>query len=209
MNQIFGGIRMTWLKVIVFAIAAGAYTGAVMLIPALRNTSFQDIGIAFEWWVIFAVIVVVNCTKSWEAALKCFLFFLISQPMVYIVEMVFGGLSFEMAWYYYRAVWFKATLLTLPGGFIAYFCKKQNFWGSVVMALGNTIMAAMGYYYFTQLTGHFPHHLLSMLVCLAGIFVMGLCIQKNTHGRIIAIAGPFVLVAVGLIGLSLLHIEIF
>ncbi len=209
MNKIFGGLRMTWRNVILFAIAAGAYTGAVMLIPALRNTSFQDIGIAFEWWVIFAVIVVVNCNKSWEAMLKCFVFFLISQPMVYLVEMIFGSLSFEMAWYYYRAVWFKATLLTLPGGFIAFFCKKQNIFGSIVMALGNTILAAMGFYYFTKMVEDFPHHIISLAVCVAGILVMGICIQKAALRRVIAVAGPLVLAAVGLIGLSLLQIDIF
>ena len=95
MNKLFGGLKMTWLKVIAFAIIAGLYTGAVMLMPFLKETSFQDIGIMFEWWVVFAVIVVVNCDKCWDAMLKCFAFFLISQPLIYLTEIVFGSMSFE------------------------------------------------------------------------------------------------------------------
>ena len=135
---------MSWLTVILFAVAAGIYTGAVMLIDALEETSFQDIGIAHEWWVFFAVIIVVNCNKSWEAMLKCFVFFLVSQPLVYIVQILFGSLTIDKAWLYYGGVWLPATFLTLPGGFIAYHCKKQNLLGAVILGLGNTIQAFMG-----------------------------------------------------------------
>ena len=36
---------MSWLSVVLFAVAAGVYTGAVMLAGVLKDTSFQDIGI--------------------------------------------------------------------------------------------------------------------------------------------------------------------
>lgn len=48
MKILFGELKMTWLKVIVFAIIAGMYSGAVMLIPFLKETSFQDIGMTSE-----------------------------------------------------------------------------------------------------------------------------------------------------------------
>ena len=147
MERIFGKLKMSWLFVILFAVIAGVYTGAVMLIPFLENTSFQDIGISYEWWVVFAVIIVVNCKKSWEAMLKCFVLFLISQPLVYLVEVLFGTLSAEMAMYYYRSIWLPMTFLTLPGGFIAFYCKKQNALGAVVLGLGNTILLILGIAY--------------------------------------------------------------
>ena len=91
---------MGWLAVILFAVVAGAYTGIVGFIPASEGTSFKDIAISYEWWVIFAVVIASNCTKSWESALKIFVFFLISQPLCFIVEVVFG-LSVDQALYYY------------------------------------------------------------------------------------------------------------
>ncbi len=182
---------MRWPSVLLFALITGAYTGAVMLIPRLGGTSFQDIGITYEWWVIFAVIIVVNCKKSWEAMLKCFVFFLISQPVVYTVEIIFGSLSIEQGWSYLR-LWLPKIFLTLPGGFIAFFCKKQNLFGSIVLGLGNTIQAIMGVYFFSSVIQNFPYHLLSTIVCFGSILCMSFFIQKKATCRLISILIPVV-----------------
>lgn len=195
MKKLFNDLKMSWPRVILFAVLAGIYTGAVMLFPALESTSFQDIGIYYEWWVIFAVIIVVNCKKGIEAALKCFVFFLISQPLVYITEIVFGSLTLELAKMYYFSTWLPMTFLTLPGGFIAYFCKKQNLLGSVILGLGNTLMLGMGLFYALNTVRNFPHHLLSALVCFAAVIIMTLSIQKEKKNRALAFILPIVLVA--------------
>jgi hypothetical protein len=193
MKRLFGELNMSWLAVILFAAIAGIYTGGILLVDFLKDTSFQDIGISFEWWVIFAVIIVVNCRKNWEAMLKCFVFFLLSQPLVYAVQVLFGDLSPDKALYYYRAIWFPMTLLTLPGGFIAYYCKKQNLLGAVILGLGNTIQALLGVSYFAQAVSNFPHHLLSAAVCLGSIFLMTFQIQKKRPYRFLSVLIPLVL----------------
>ena len=86
LHWLFGGINMAWPKVIVFAVVTGAYTGIVNLIPALHDTSLSSIAVTWEAWVLFALIVACNCKKAWESALKVFVFFLISQPLVYLVD---------------------------------------------------------------------------------------------------------------------------
>lgn len=199
MKHLYGDLKMTWFKVILFAIVAGIYTGFILTVPILKDTSFQDIGISYEWWVIFAVIIVVNCKKSWEAMLKCFVFFLISQPLVYLTEILLGCLSSEMGMYYYLNIWLPMTFLTIPGGFIAYFCKKQNPFGSIVLGLGNTIQTILGISYFGRAMNNFPHHLLSGIVCILSIFVMSISIQKERKNRIIAIVFPVLLTVVLLI----------
>ncbi len=196
MKKIYGNLKMSWLTVILFAVAVGVYTGLVMMIDALNETSFQDIGIAFEWWVIFAVIVVVNCNKGWEAALKCFVFFLISQPIIYAVQILFGHLASDLAWIYYKTTWLPATFLTLPGGFIAYYCKKQNMLGAVILGLGNTIQALMGVSYFYRAFNSFPNHILSAIVCFASIFIMSFYIQKKNKYRLVSILLALVLAGV-------------
>lgn len=195
-RNLFGNLKMRWLYVVVFAVAAGVYTGAVMLFDCLKDTSFQDIGISYEWWVIFAVIIVVNCRKNWEAMLKCFVFFLISQPLVYAVQMLFGDLTTDLAFYYYWDIWLPATFLTLPGGFIAYYCKKQNTLGAVVLGLGNTIQAVFGIHYLASAIFNFPHHILSSIVCFGSIIVMSFQIQKDKKYRLISTLLPFVLMIV-------------
>lgn len=193
MKRLFGGIPMTWLRTVLFAAAAGIYTGLVMTIPFLDGTSFQDIGVSYEWWVIFAVIVVVNCGKGWEAALKCFVFFLISQPLVYLTEILLGALESEMGLYYYRAIWLPMTMLTLPGGFIAYFCKQQTPLGAFILGLGNAIQAMLALVYFLMAVQMFPYHLLSALVSLGSIPLMTLLIQKERKNRLIAFLVPAIL----------------
>lgn len=203
MQRLFGNLKMNWLSVILFAVVTGVYTGAIMLFDILKDTSFQDIGISYEWWVIFAVIIVVNCEKNREAALKCFAFFLISQPLVFAVQVLFGPLSLYKAMYYYRAIWLPATFLTLPGGFIAYYCKKQNMLGAVILGLGNAIQASLGVFYIGQAINSFPHHLLSGIVCFSSIFLMSFQIQKEKKYRLISILISLVLTVIAIILLKL------
>lgn len=195
MKKLFGEIKMTWPKTILFAVITGVYTGAIMLVPALKETSFQDIGISYECWVIFAVIIVVNCQKNWEAMLKCFVFFLISQPLVYIVEILFGGLGIEWAKSYYFGMWLPMTFATIPGGLIAFYCKKQNLFGSIILGLGNTIQLAMGTSYIPKMTSDFPHHLLTIILCYVSVVVMSLAIQKEKKYKIISMVIPVALTA--------------
>lgn len=194
--KLFGGLQMKWLTVILFALGAGIYTGLVMVPSFLKDTSFQDIGILYEWWVIFAVIVVTNCKKNWEAMLKCFVFFLISQPLVYGVEILFGTVTLTQAAGYYLHMWGPMTLLILPGGLVAYYCKKQNALGAVVMGLGNTIVLIMAAFYVIQTATNFPRHLFSALVSLGGAAAMTVGVQKQNKNRIIA-----TVVAVGMTAL--------
>ncbi len=203
MKNLYGNLKMSWLSVILFAVIAGIYTGAVMLINVLDDTSFQDIGISYEWWVIFAVVIVVNCEKNREAMLKCFVFFLISQPLVYATEVLLGDLTLDMAIYYYRGIWLPATILTLPGGFIAYYCKKQNIPGAVIMGLGNTIQAILGVHYVIETAGNFPHHILSAIVCFGSIFLMSFEIQKENIYRLISLLVPLVLTVIALVFMAM------
>lgn len=185
---------MSWWKVILFAFATGIYTGFIMIIPALKDTSFQDIGFTYEWWVIFAVILVANCRKNWDAMLKCFVFFLISQPVIYAIEIIFGSLKPELAFLYYKSTWLPMTFLTLPGGFIAWYCKKQNLLGSIVLGLGNTIQFVMGTSYAIKTFADFPHHLLTVIVCFVSAFLMSFTLQKKHIYRAVSLIVPTVLV---------------
>lgn len=195
MKKLYGDLNMSWLRVILSALLAGVYTGTMMLIPAFRDTSFQDIGIHYEWWVIFAVLIAGNCKSGPEAALKCFTFFLISQPAVYLVEILFGSLTFEYAWRYYRSYWLPMTFLTFPGGWIAHCCRKQGIAGGFILGLGNTIQLVFFLVYLTLMMRSFPHHLLSSLVCLGSIVIMTFHIQNSKKGRLTAILVPLLFTA--------------
>ena len=175
---------MTWPRTLIFAAVAGVYTGLINQVPFLVDTSFRDIAVTYEWWVFFAIVVTVNCRRSWEAALKCFVFFLVSQPLVFLVEIPTIGL--DRAWFYYRAYWLKPTLLTLPGSFVAFYAQKQSPLGAAVLGVGNAIVALMGVTYMSLVLQSFPRHLLTVLFCLAEVVVSTLCLQPKLRERLIA-----------------------
>ncbi len=203
MKLLFTNIRMNWKKVILFGLLVGIYVGCMMSIPFFDDTSFQDIGISHEWWILFALIIVVNCKKSHEAALKCFTFFLISQPVVFIVEAILGHITWQLAYHYYFGIWFFQSLLTLPGGWIAYHVKKQNAIGAIILGIGNTLEALLGIHYGYQAITNFPHHLFSCIFCFFVITTTNIYIQKENKNRIISICTTIILFLITFVFLTL------
>lgn len=190
----FGGLPMTWPIVCGFAVITGIYVGVINQIPILHDTSFQDIAVTLEWWVLFAVLIVSNCKSAWEAGLKCLVFFLISQPVIFLVELPTIGL--DKALYYYTGIWLPISLLTLPGGAIAFLAKRQNVLGAAILGVGNTIVALMGVSYFQQILKVFPRHLLTVASCAAIVAVTILGIQKKRRTRLLSAAITVLLTAV-------------
>lgn len=167
-SKVFGGINMTWKKVIIFALITGVYTGLINLVPFLYETSFRDIAVNIEWWVLFGVIIASNCKKPLESGLKIFVFFLISQPMVYLVETPFLGVG---VWSYYK-YWAFITVLTLPGGMLANLIKKKNLLGTLVLSVALSLVAAMAEFYLEKVYVSFPHHILTVIFCILQIIVL-------------------------------------
>lgn len=189
----FGGLPMTWPIVCGFAVIIGIYVGVINQIPILHDTSFQDVAVTLEWWVLFAVLIVSNCKSAREAGLKCLVFFLISQPVIYLVELPAIGL--DKALYYYTSIWLPVSLLTLPGGAIAFLAKRQNALGAAILGVGNTIVALMGVSYFQQMLKVFPRHLLTVASCAAIIAVTVLGVQKKRQTRLLSAAITVLLTA--------------
>ena len=125
--------------------------------------------------------------------MKCLAFFLISQPIIYLVELPMLG--WDKALYYYSRIWLPISLLTLPGGVIAFFAKKQNVLGAVILGIGNAIVALMGVSYFLKLYRAFPRHLLTVISCAAMIAVTLLGVQKKWWTRLLSVATTILLTA--------------
>lgn len=202
LKKYFGEVNMTWGKVILLAVITAVVTAALNLIPALKDTSFQDIAISLEWWFLFAIFIIVNCDKWWEASLKCFVFFLISQPLIYLIEVPFNSMGWELFDYYGH--WFRLTVLTLPGAAIAFLLKKKNWLSVAVLSVATGFMAYMCVSYFNSAIASFPHHLLSCIFCIAlAVFLVLVLLDEKKH-RIAALAIVVFLLAV-FIGLTVMN----
>lgn len=167
LNKLFGGLNMSWPRVILFAVGAAVLTAVFLIVPVFKNSSFERMGVYLEAWVLFAVLIMANCRKPLEAALKTFVFFLVSQPLIYLFQVPFSWLGWGIFSFY--KTWLIWTVLTLPGAFVGWFITKRN-WLSVLIL--SPVLAFLGYTLFdcawTCLTG-FPQYLLAALFCLAQI----------------------------------------
>jgi hypothetical protein len=178
-KKLFGGLNLTWPKVIIWAVLAGVYTAVMAMLPIAKDTSFADISITYEVWVLFGIIIIMNSKSAIDSALKCFVFFLISQPLVYLIQVLCGSAGWEIFRYY--EYWFIQTVLTLPMGFIGHYMKKGKWWGLLILS---PILILVGAHYrdFLSVTlTYFPYHFLSALFCFVTLILYPLCIFENKN----------------------------
>ena len=168
LKKIFGGLNITWPVVIAGAIAAGIYTGVMAMMPGVQDTSLTDICVTFESWVLFAAIIVTNTKTPVESALKCFVFFLISQPLVFLVQVPLSGWAI-MGYYKNWILW---TIATLPLGFAGWYITKNNVVAVIVMAAGSIFLAFHAATFLGKFLSNPPWHILSFFFCVALILAM-------------------------------------
>ena len=207
MKKLFGNFEISYKFLIIFSIMLGIVVGILNRIPFLNNTSFQDIAIVLDMWFILAIFIIVNCKNVKEAICKCFIFFLISQPIIYFTEVIIDTVFYNKDFvdtfilyfknYYIRAGWFNLTILTIPGAFIAYQIKKNNVMSAIILSVATCYLAVMGTKgLLSSIFNNFPYHLLNSLICLVMAFYLIFIILKNKKERIIATC----ITIVGLVG---------
>ena len=185
-DKLFGGINLTWPKLIIAAIIAGALTAVIAIIPALQNTSLIGITVTFEVWVLFGIIIIMNSKSNLDSALKCFVFFLISQPLVYLIQVPFSSLGWQLFGYY--RYWFMWTLLCFPMGFIGYWMKKDKWWGYLILLPMIALTATSYATYFSDFLFYMPRFILISVFCAAAMILYPVVIFKNRIIRTIGAA---------------------
>ena len=176
LKKIFGEINLTWFKLIVMAIIAGVYTALMAMIPVVRDTSFSDLTVTFEVWIFLGIFIIMNSKSPIDSALKCFIFFLISQPLVYLVQDVVNHSNLFITYYRFWVLW---TIACIPMGFIGYYMKKDKWWGLLILIpmLLLTVEEGMGYLSETMFS--FPRHLLTTIFCMSVLIIYPLAIFNN------------------------------
>jgi len=186
LKKLFGEIDLTWTKLIIFAVLAGVYTAVMAILPITKHTSFADITIYFEAWILFGILIIMNSKSPIDSALKCFVFFLISQPLVYLIQVPFSALGWKIFGFY--RYWFIWTLFTIPMGFAGYYMKKDKWWGLLILL---PMLALLGYHYsiyMGQMLYHFPYHMLSMLFCAVTALLYPLIIFSEKKVKLAGVA---------------------
>ena len=199
LKALFGNVKISWKFLIIFSVIVGVTVGVLNRLPFLANTSFSDFAVVLELWIILAIFIITNSSSRKDAILKTFVFFLISQPLIYFVEAtyeaIFSGADlFSRAWFYFDQYyfhggrWFIWTLLTIPGSAIAYEIKRDNILSSVVLSVATGFLALSGGMTLLNcIFNTFPNHLFHALMALFFAFFFIFTILKEKTPRIISL----------------------
>ena len=194
MKKIFGGINLTWKKLIICSCLIGISVGLLNSIPALKDTTITDIATYFDFWIFCGIFIIMNSKSNKDSALKCFIFFLISQPLIYLAEVPFSRLGWGLFVYY--KYWFIWTILTIPMGYIGYYIKKDKWYGLLILT-PMLILLSLGVE--TSLGGliySFPHHLINLIFVITTLIVYPLALFNNKYLRYIGLTISIILIII-------------
>ena len=192
MRKLFFGIRPTWGRVLLFAVVTSILTAVVLRVPGLNDTSIAQLGVTLECWFLFALLIIMNCSKPLEAGIKTFVFFLIGQPLIYLLQVPFYFDGWKIFRFYPR--WGLMTLLTFPGAMLAWYVKKDKLWSGLILGVATAYLSVSCVSYFRSCVYHFPYGLAAGLFCGVFAVVFIFVLLKDRKARLVC-AGITVLAA--------------
>ena len=192
-DKLYGGINITWPRLILFAVGAAVLTSIFLIVPIFKDTSFAKMGETLEAWIFLAIIIIANSKKPLESALKTFVFFLISQPLIYLIQVPFNWQGWGIFQYY--KFWFILTLCTFPAAYIGWYIKKKNWLSLVILMPILILLALIAKDGISHVIYEFPHLLLMVVFCFAQILLYLYVFTKNVAQKIAGLLVPIVVVA--------------
>ena len=193
-DKLYGGINLTWPGVILYALGTAVLTSVFLIVPVFKNTSFHRMGETLEAWIFFAIIIIANTKKPLESALKTFVFFLVSQPLIYLIQVPFSWQGWGIFQYYKH--WFILTLCTFPAAFIGWYIKKKNWLSLLILTPVLALLAYLCEDGMKHVIHQFPNLLLMVLFCIAQVLIYLYVFTEKISQKIIGVLVPAAVVAV-------------
>lgn len=194
MNYLFGKINLTWKKIIISAIIIGTCVGLLNSIPYLFDTTITDIATYFDFWIFCGIFIIMNAKSNKDSALKCFIFFLISQPLIYLVEVPFSHMGWSLFNYY--KYWFIWTILTIPMGYIGYYIKKDKWYGLLILLPMLVLLSLSVEISLSGLIYSFPHHLINLIFVISSLLIYPLTLFNNKYIKYIGLTISILLIII-------------
>ena len=188
-GRLFGGIEMTWPKVLLFAVGTAILTAVFLQVPLFRHTSFEQMGVTLEAWIFFAVILMSNCKKPLESAVKTFVFFLVSQPLIYLFQVPFSWQGWHLFAYY--KTWFLLTIAVFPAAWVGWYLRKRNWLSLLILAPVLCFLTTVYLSAFRFTFAHFPYRLVTALFCLGQVVLYLCAFTSGVWQKVLGFALPF------------------
>lgn len=193
-DQLYGGLNMSWPVVILYAVATAVLSAVFLLVPVFQHTSFARMGETFEAWIFFAIIIMANCKKPLESALKTFVFFVVSQPLIYLIQVPFSELGWGLFGYY--RFWIVWTLLTFPMAYVGWYIRRKDWLSLLILAPILLALTSDSLNAFVYTSRHFPYLIVTALFCLAQVLIYLYRFTENRWQKRIGFFVPLLVVVV-------------
>lgn len=185
-EKLFFNTEITWKRLSVLAVVCGIVPGVLMIPSRFLGTSLRQPGTSFEFWIFAAMFIILNSKKPFEAGLKTFVFFLISQPIIYLVQVPFAALGWSLFQYYPR--WGVYTVLSFPGAMLAWYVKKNNILSVLILSVANGLLAFELVDFSRVLIKDFPRLLIAVLFIIGQMVLFVLLLFKDKKLKALSFA---------------------
>ena len=189
-DKLYGGINLTWLGVILYAVGTEALTTVFLVVPIFKDTSFMRMGETLEAWIFFAVIIIANTKSPLDSAFKTFVFFLISQPLIYLFQVPFSWQGWGLFQYYKH--WFILTLCTFPAAYI----RKKNWLSLLILMPVLILLAYICEDGLKHVIHQFPNLLIMVMFCILQELLYLYTFTEKVSQKIVGVLIPIVVIAV-------------
>jgi hypothetical protein len=196
-DKLYGGINLTWPGIILYAVGAAVLTTVFLVLPIFHGTSFVRMGETLEAWIFFAVIIIANAKSPLDSALKTFVFFLISQPPIYLFQVPFSWQGWGLFQYY--KYWFILTLCTFPAAYIGWYIKKKNWLSLLILMPVLILLAYLCEDGLKHVIHQFPSLLIMVVFCVLQVFLYLYTFTEKASQKIIGALVPAAVIAVMLL----------
>ena len=193
-DKLYGGINLTWLGVILYAVGTAALTTVFLVVPIFKDTSFMRMGETLEAWIFFAVIIIANTKSPLDSAFKTFVFFLISQPLIYLFQVPFSWQGWGLFQYYKH--WFILTLCTFPAAYIGWYIRKKNWLSLLILMPVLILLAYICEDGLKHVIHQFPNLLIMVMFCILQELLYLYTFTEKVSQKIVGVLIPIVVIAV-------------
>jgi len=192
-DKLYGGINLTWPGIILYAVGTAVLTTVFLVLPIFHGTSFVRMGETLEAWIFFAVIIIANAKSPLDSALKTFVFFLISQPLIYLFQVPFSWQGWGLFQYY--KYWFILTLCTFPAAYIGWYIKKKNWLSLLILMPVLILLAYLCEDGLKHVIHQFPSMLIMVVFCVLQVFLYLYTFTEKASQKIIGALVPAAVIA--------------
>jgi len=151
-------------------------------------------GETLEAWIFFAVIIIANAKSPLDSALKTFVFFLISQPLIYLLQVPFSWQGWGLFQYYKH--WFFLTLCTFPAAYIGWHIRKKNWLSLLILMPVLVLLAYICEDGLKHVIHQFPNLLTMVMFCILQVLLYLYTFTEKKSQKIIGALVPIAIIVV-------------